>query len=72
MLAKVTLASLLGAAEALLSAPCYGYGDILGSPSTYLSDDMDNVRAFEVGKGNVYVANLNYLFEGKNFLKIGY
>ena len=26
-----------------LDAPCYGYGNIFGSPSNYLEDDLDQV-----------------------------
>ena len=64
---KVTIALLLGAAEAL-QAPCYGYGEIMGEPDKYLADDLDLVTELEIGKGDTYVANVNYLFEGKNFL----
>ena len=29
---------------------CYGYGTILGEPSLYLEDDMDDVTRDEVGQ----------------------
>lgn len=69
---------LLGMADGL-QAPCYGYGEIMGEPSKYMADDIAKVIELNVGKRfgdeeypNVYVSNINYLFEGKNFLQIGY
>ena len=55
-----------------LEAPCYGYGNIMGSPDKYLEDDLDKVKELKVGQGEVYVANINYLFEGTNSLSLGY
>ena len=55
-----------------LYAPCYGYGEIMGVSSKYLADDLDRVSELKVGQGKVYVSNINYLFEGKDFLQIGY
>ena len=55
-----------------LDAPCYGYGNILGSASKYLEDDLAQVKELKVGQGEVYVANINYLFEGTNHLRMGY
>ena len=55
-----------------LDAPCYGYGIIMGSPDKYLEDDLAKVRELEVGKGDVYVANINYLFEGTNNISLTY
>ena len=49
-----------------LDAPCYGYGNIMGSPSKYLEDDLHQVKRLKVGQGEVYVSNINYLFEGTN------
>ena len=60
------------AASKGLLAPCYGYGEIMGVPSKYLADDLDKVSELKVGQGKVYVSNINYLFEGKDFLQIGY
>ena len=51
---------------------CYKYGRVLGQPSFYLEDDLDLVEELQVGQGNVFVANINYLFEGKNFVQLGY
>ena len=33
---------------------------------------MDKVTALKVGQGQYHVAHLDFLFEGKNFLQIGY
>ena len=76
MIGRVTgmaaaLSFLYGRAAAL-DVPCYGYGSIMGSPDKFLNDDMKKVRELKVGQGNIYVAYINYLFEGKNFLQLGY
>ena len=55
-----------------LDAPCYGYGTIMGSPNQYLEDDLAKVKELKVGQGDVYVANINYLFEGTNSLSLSY
>ena len=55
-----------------LDSPCYGYGNIMGSPDKYLEDDLALVKELKVGQGDAYVANINYLFEGTNSLKLGY
>ena len=35
---------------------------------------MDQVRSAEVGQStqNIYVSYIDYMFEGKNFLQVGY
>ena len=55
-----------------LDAPCYGYGQILGSPSKYLEDDMDNAVKFNVAQQDTYLAYLDFLFEGKNYIQAMY
>ena len=55
-----------------LDAPCYGYGNIMGKPSNFLEDDLEQVKALKVGQGSTYVGYLNYLFEGKNHMQLGY
>ena len=64
-------ACMLGVTVAL-DSPCYGYGNIMGSPSKYLEDDLAKVKELKVGEGEVYVANINYLFEGTNQIQLGY
>ena len=44
----------------------------MGSPDKYLEDDLAKVKELKVGQGDVYVANINYLFEGTNHLTFGY
>ena len=55
-----------------LEAPCYGYGNIMGSPSIVLEDDYEKVVALQVGQGSTYVSYINYLFEGKNHIQLAY
>ena len=43
------LVSIIDKADAVLTAPCYGYGGIFGEPSNYLEDDMDKVKEYKVG-----------------------
>ena len=51
---------------------CYGYGNIMGSPSNYLEDDYDVVVQLGVGQNGVHVSYIDYLFEGKNLIQLGY
>ena len=51
---------------------CYGYGNLMGDPSKYLQDDWEKVNRFEVGQGNTYLSYIDYFFEGKNHLRMGY
>ena len=44
------LVSMIDKADAVLTAPCYGYGGIFGEPSNYLEDDMDKVKDYKVGQ----------------------
>ena len=67
----VCLAS-VAVGQTKLKAPCYGYGNIIGQPSNYLEDDYEKVVRLKVGQGSTFVANINYFFEGKNHLRIGY
>ena len=39
---------LLSAVDAL-SAPCWGYGAIVGEPGDYLEDDYENLVAKKIG-----------------------
>ena len=64
--------SLLISSTNALDAPCYGYGNIMGEPSNYIDDDMIKVKSLKVGQGSTYVAYINYLFEGKNHMELGY
>jgi len=65
------IACLCGTVQAL-SAPCYGYGDIFGSPSELLVDDLDIVKELKIGQDGRYLANINFLFEGSNIIQMGY
>ena len=69
--ASIASVLLLDVAMAL-DAPCYGYGNIFGSPSNYLEDDLDQVSEIKVGQDGVYVAFVEYLFEGSNHLSFTY
>ena len=44
----------------------------MGSPDKYLEDDLAKVRELQVGQGDVYVGNINYLFEGTNNISLTY
>ena len=65
------LSCLFGLAEGL-PAPCYGYGNLFGEPSNYLEDDLDLAKELKIGQGDTYLASIDYLFEGKNSLMMGY
>lgn len=69
---KAVAGALLVQLGMTMDAPCYGYGRLLGRPDKYLEDDMDTVKALKVGEGDYYVSHLDFLFEGKNFLRMGY
>ena len=70
--AALVVASFLATAVSALDAPCYGYGSVMGRPSKYLQDDMEKVEEYAVGQGLTYVSNIDFLFEGKNYIKLGY
>ena len=63
---------LLGVAEGVLEVPCYGYGNVFGTPSNYIEDDMNIVKELKVGQDGTYVAYVKYLFEGQNYIQMGY
>ena len=44
----------------------------MGSPDKYLEDDLAQVKELKVGQGEIYVSNINYLFEGTNSLSLGF
>ena len=44
----------------------------MGTPSNFLEDDLELVSELKVGQGNIYVGYINYLFEGKNHIQLGY
>lgn len=62
----------LSIAEGALEVPCYGYGSVFGTPSNYIEDDMSIVKELKVGQYGTYVAYVNYLFEGQNYIQLGY
>ena len=65
-------ATLMVVASQALDAPCYGYGSVMGIPSNYLQDDMEILTDLAVGQGTTYLAYIDFLFEGKNYIKMGY
>ena len=68
----VTCLAGLTVGQTRLSAPCYGYGNIIGNPGNFLEDDYEKVSELKVGQGSTFVSNINYFFEGKNHLQFGY
>lgn len=52
---------------------CYGYGDVYGTPSTWLRSDMYKVRDFQVSNrtdntSTIYMSGIRYYFEGVTLL----
>lgn len=52
---------------------CYGFGDIMGTPSAWLRSDLERVQDFQVANdSDIYLAGINFYFEGSSLIQSVY
>ena len=68
----ITLALTTAASSSKLEAPCYGYGELIGYPGSFLRDDIIRARESKVGQSDVYVGGIKYSFSSRQHIQFLY
>ena len=57
---------------AAMQAPCYGFGNLIGTLDKVIESDLDLVQKNTIGGQNNYLNSIDFFLDGRTFFQLGY